>query len=747
MEESARRSLAGMLAAAVGAAHEYVQGQQMIAIEEQGAVERLGEALLPALTKDSVARVLKSLPDARVRAVVDAHAAQIAPISQERADASDDVIDDAEVTALNDRKRAVDARIAQARQRLHALRLRPSFAVDHERHRRGQPIGPDSAALVHEVSTLQGTIEALEAEGARVVALLTRNLRARRKVAALDDQRRAIDEGFLRDARTVVVDAAVNGAHAGSSTGSSAPELTAAARVLSGINAKRMVLDDIYAERVRPHGEALTALDAVRPGDPDQASLFAQRVEGAVAAAAPDLLVWQRTLPGLLSFASYAEVAGDDWWSVLAPGLRAPPAVVVDAAAAASDRLAAAWAEMSSSKPADAPAPVPLAGSSTPSMVLTLSLPPLPAPEPVATLVLPRASQSSAQIPDPFLFPDDLLPGQGSLPHDDVPKTDNPFLESTREIRRPLSALMRLAPSFAPGSRVGRCVIETLIGKGGMGEVYRARLEGEGGFRRTVVLKRLLMRGAGPEELKAFVREAEVAARIAHPNVVQIFDLQIAGEEPYMIMEFLDGMTLHHVATKGRASGRPMDPRILARCALDAARGLHAAHSMRDDDGTLVGLVHRDVSPDNLFLCLNGFTKLLDFGIARRSDATTQTNMTAIKGKVPYMSPEQVLGEPLDARSDLFSLGSSLYWLVTGQRPFVGDNDLSTLFAVVNKAHRPVRELVKSGNAGFVSLIDDLLKKPRDERPASALDVVQRLEACGPASPEEASAYLQSLWT
>jgi hypothetical protein len=215
--------------------------------------------------------------------------------------------------------------------------------------------------------------------------------------------------------------------------------------------------------------------------------------------------------------------------------------------------------------------------------------------------------------------------------------------------------------TFAPGSRVGRCVIKCLVGKGGMGEVYRAQLEGEHGFSRAVVLKRLSIERDGDHGvLAAFVREAEIAARIAHPNVVQIFDLQSHGGEPFIMMEFLDGLPLNKMATRARQAGLVIPPAILARCALDSARGLHAAHSMRSDDGVLVGLVHRDVSPDNLFLCHNGFTKLLDFGIARRSDLTTMTGKNELKGKIPFMSPEQILGEPLDARSDLFSLGSTL---------------------------------------------------------------------------------------
>jgi serine/threonine-protein kinase len=278
-----------------------------------------------------------------------------------------------------------------------------------------------------------------------------------------------------------------------------------------------------------------------------------------------------------------------------------------------------------------------------------------------------------------------------------------------------------------------------------MGEVYRARLEGELGFSRQVVLKRLAVEHVEDESLLAsFVREAEVAARIAHPNVVQIFDLQRHGAEPFIIMEYLEGLSLQKLASRAWRAGMGLDADVLTRCALDAARGLHAAHTMRGDDGTLVGLVHRDVSPDNLFLCTSGFTKLLDFGIARRSDLKTMTGKNELKGKIPYMSPEQILGEPLDARSDLFSLGSSLYYLLTGKRPFVGDNDVTTLYAVVNKAHRPLNE-VRPDAAGLVEVVEALLQKQPDDRPASALEVVERLARAEAASAEEAAAFLRQI--
>jgi hypothetical protein len=325
----------------------------------------------------------------------------------------------------------------------------------------------------------------------------------------------------------------------------------------------------------------------------------------------------------------------------------------------------------------------------------------------------------------------------------------NPFLEpSSSSVKRSpaLAVADVVRPTFAPGSRIGRCIVQSLIGKGGMGEVYKARLEGEGGFARAVVLKRLLLdHSTNPDATRSFAREAEIAARIAHPNVVQIYDVQSEGGEPFMIMEFLEGLSLLKLASRARLAGLALDQRVLTRCALDAARGLHAAHSMRNDDGTLVGLVHRDVSPDNLFLCHNGFTKLLDFGIARRSDLTTMTRGNELKGKIPYMSPEQILGDPLDARSDLFSLGSSFYQLLCGERPFTGDNEVTTLYAVVNKPHTPVHARLEDvGTLGDV--VESLLRKRRDQRPSSALEVVQLLEAGGAASPEEAAAFLARVW-
>jgi serine/threonine-protein kinase len=453
-----------------------------------------------------------------------------------------------------------------------------------------------------------------------------------------------------------------------------------------------------------------------------------------------------------LTSTKYEEVSGD-WWAAFAPGVardeRSPllSATPVDLATRAEDKLAAAWASLNDGardrETAATPSPLP----EFPEWPLAGETELLPSPP-------PRGAPSSdfddffneAPARTPTAARDDA-PGAPFAATVAVVETavDNRF-EAAAPRPAAVSTGGHAAPNFSPGSRVGRFGIEAMIGKGGMGEVYRARLTGEAGFRRVVVLKRLAINlKHDPEALRMFTAEAEVAARIAHPNVVQIFDVQTQGDEPFMVMEHLEGLSLLKLSQKARAAGIALDRPVLIRCALDAARGLHAAHSMRGDDGNLAGLVHRDVSPDNLFLCTNGFTKLLDFGIARRNDLTTRTRGNELKGKIPYMSPEQILGERLDGRSDLFSLGSTLYQLLSGQRPFAGENDVTTLFAVVHKPHVPVHAVIDdAGDLGNV--VERLLQKRASDRPSSALEVVEALERASPATPEAAAAFLARVW-
>lgn len=300
---------------------------------------------------------------------------------------------------------------------------------------------------------------------------------------------------------------------------------------------------------------------------------------------------------------------------------------------------------------------------------------------------------------------------------------------------------------FGRGQRIGRYVVEGLIGKGGMAEVYLARQEGHAQFEKRVVLKRMSDDLRGHADLdRMFAREAQIAAKLQHPNLVQIYDYQCVDDEVFIVMEYLEGLPLQKLATPLRAVGAPLSVALALRCIADAARGLHAAHASRDDEGKSLGLVHRDISPDNLFLTTSGFTKVLDFGIAKRDDLTTLTGKNELKGKIPYMSPEQIQSDDLDGRSDLFSLGATLFWLLVGQRPFGGTNEVATLHAVLTKAPPRLSDHRNDTSSEVQALLDALLEKRRDDRPATAGIVARRCEELGAANHDEAADILASVY-
>jgi serine/threonine-protein kinase len=647
--------------------------------------------------------------------------------SVERREAlADALLEPSQLAGLAQRRAALEGMLVEVRAQLRELRTRPTSVAILEAAARGQRLRDEQQAIVRQHAEALARSATLEAETARVVALISRHHRARRELDDVVDDTRAIGDRFLQDARQLVIDSLRQTA--------TPPPLPAAARAWFGVVgavARRSVINLLFESWVRPTGAALVELEreAATIGGfetvtwPAKVRLRCTEARAGIEAFVP-----------LCHHALGAPVDGvvNDWWELLAPNVPRPQAAAfsdlmlplpglnvpaLEQAAAqihvdsASARLAAAWASVSD-------------GFDAKTDVLAM-LPSAPAP----------VNNGWLGADD-----DDLFLAATSAEYD-------PFGAHRTEAAprpSPIDFVDVVRPTLAPGTRVGRCVVSGLVGRGGMGEVYRAQLEGDLGFRRAVVLKRLTVEQDDGDALQGFLREAEVAARIAHPNVVQIFDLQIHNNEPFIIMEYLDGLSLQKLAQRQWREGGQINARVLTRCALDVARGLFAAHSMRRDDGNLMGLVHRDVSPDNLFLCRNGFTKLLDFGIARRGDLKTMTGKSELKGKIPYMSPEQILGDPLDARSDLFSLGATLYWLLTGERPFAGDNEISTLYAVVNKAHAPIARR-RPDAAALAAVIEALLQKPRDDRPASALEVVDALERAGPASIEETAGWLSTI--
>jgi phosphate/phosphite/phosphonate ABC transporter binding protein len=216
---------------------------------------------------------------------------------------------------------------------------------------------------------------------------------------------------------------------------------------------------------------------------------------------------------------------------------------------------------------------------------------------------------------------------------------------------------------------------------GGMAEIFLA-VSG-GSLERLVVIKRLLPQHADdPDRVEMFRREARYLAGLEHPNVVRIHELGDDGDLPYLVLEYIEGLTARSILGLLEREDLVLPIPALVSLGAQACAGLHAAHELRDLDGTPVGLIHRDISPDNLMVGAGGLVTVLDFGIATSFDRRSMTAVGSVRGKVGYLSPEQCRGEPLDRRSDVFSLGTVLWELTTGRRLFEREGDLATLEAI-----------------------------------------------------------------
>jgi serine/threonine protein kinase len=227
----------------------------------------------------------------------------------------------------------------------------------------------------------------------------------------------------------------------------------------------------------------------------------------------------------------------------------------------------------------------------------------------------------------------------------------------------------------------GKYTLFELIGRGGMAEVYKARIQGPAGFERTFVVKRILPHLSNdPTFIKMFVEEAKLSARLAHPNIVHIFELGAVDGEYFISMEYIRG---HDLSETMRAIWKqigPPRPELVAYIGREACRGLAYAHSLTDESGQPLGMVHRDISPSNVMLSYEGAVKLLDFGIAKAlGDAPETTKGGTMKGKYAYMAPEQTEGDNVDNRSDIFACGIVLHEVLTGRRLFKGANDVQTI--------------------------------------------------------------------
>jgi serine/threonine-protein kinase len=238
---------------------------------------------------------------------------------------------------------------------------------------------------------------------------------------------------------------------------------------------------------------------------------------------------------------------------------------------------------------------------------------------------------------------------------------------------------------------LGRYELLAPVGRGGMAIVWAARLRGTRGFTRTVAVKTMLPAlSADPRFERMFLAEAEIASRIRHPNVCQIIDLGEDRGVLYLVMEWVDGYPLSTLldAAKDARYGIPYG--VAAWALAKAARGLQAAHELVDDLGKPLGIVHRDVSPQNILATPGGLVQVVDFGVAKAKARTENlTRSGYIKGKVAYLAPEQAEGTDIDGRADVFALGTVLYEMTTGEHPFRGATELSTLLRVCSAEPAP----------------------------------------------------------
>ncbi len=277
--------------------------------------------------------------------------------------------------------------------------------------------------------------------------------------------------------------------------------------------------------------------------------------------------------------------------------------------------------------------------------------------------------------------------------------------------------------------RVGKFEFLMRLGQGGMATVYLARSLGTGGFQRLVAIKLMhQFLGADDQFVEMFLDEARVAANIRHPNCVSIVDLGNEGDQLFMVMDYVEGDTLAAVEGTAARLGRAIPLGVVLRVVLDALAGLDAAHELKTPDGVELKVVHRDVSPQNILVGVDGTSRLTDFGIARAEQriATTRTGM--LKGKAPFMAPEQFEGRPVDRRADVFAMGVTLWEAVALRRLFPGRETYEQALRNTRAPYRKLKDILPSVPASLDEIVRKALAHNPADRFASAAAFADALE-------------------
>jgi serine/threonine-protein kinase len=295
------------------------------------------------------------------------------------------------------------------------------------------------------------------------------------------------------------------------------------------------------------------------------------------------------------------------------------------------------------------------------------------------------------------------------------------------------------------------------LASGGMATVYLARLAGVGGFQRFVAIKRLHPHLAGEEEfIEMFLDEARLAAGIHHPHVVPILEVGQTENGYYLVMEYIEGDTLARIVARALSGGQNVPRSILLRIILDTLAGLHAAHELNDAHGESVNLIHRDCSPQNVLVGVDGCSRITDFGVARASSRIASTRTDRVKGKLAYMSPEQAKGDgDIDRRSDLFAMGVILWEVLAGRRLFKAENETQTMRRIMIEPIPRLSTMLGDLHPALDDVVARALDRDPERRFQTAAEMADSLERAarvaataspsevGVASPREVAGYVQ----
>jgi eukaryotic-like serine/threonine-protein kinase len=299
------------------------------------------------------------------------------------------------------------------------------------------------------------------------------------------------------------------------------------------------------------------------------------------------------------------------------------------------------------------------------------------------------------------------------------------------------------------GSRlrmVGRYALQHEIAAGGMASVYLGKMCGPVGFSPIVAIKCMHPQYAkDPEFVRMFLDEARLAGRIRHPNVVPVLDVHAEGDELFLVLEYVHGESLARLFQASRKAGSLPSPEIASAIVRDVLHGLHAAHEAKNERGEPLGIVHRDVSPQNVLVGADGVARVLDFGVAKATGRVTTTRDGQVKGKFAYMAPEQLRGEDVNRQADVYSVSVILWETLTGQRLFQGENEGHVVERVLFGTLSPPRALRPEVPAAMEAVVMRGLSRERTDRFASAKEMAIALAAAvQPASTPEVGEWVEA---